>query len=219
MINKNNNIQLMNYGLIQSKNLNNNDEKSGNDDLSSFSIDNFFFTQEDNISNELNLMNPKEAKEEDIYGIGLVLYELVCGTKPFYSKENMNLFKDDFKKNKLMINEYFSKELKNLLNKLLSKDKNEKFNNLDEIKKHEFFKDFNWNKLMNLQIVPPNNLVKNRIENRNKIGFKKLKSENKEYFLDFNIVTKSQNITFIGKYFENSTKYGDNKEKNSLNKE
>ena len=88
MINKNNNIQLMNYGLIQSKNLN----------KSSFSIDNFFFTQEDNISNELNLMNPKEAKEEDIYGIGLVLYELVCGTKPFYSKENMNLFKDDFKK-------------------------------------------------------------------------------------------------------------------------
>ena len=90
---------------------------------------------------------------------------------------------------------------------------------MDEIKKHEFFKDFNWNKLMNLQIVPPNNLVKNRIENRNKIGFKKLKIESKEYFLDFNIVTKSQNITFIGKYFENSTKYGDNKEKNSLDKE
>ena len=39
-----------------------------------------------------------EEKEEDIYGIGVVLYELVCGTKPFYSKENMNLFKDDFKK-------------------------------------------------------------------------------------------------------------------------
>ena len=177
------------------------------------------FTQEENISNEHSFKNENEEKEEDIYGIGVVLYELVCGTKPFYSKENMNLFKDDFEKNKLMINEYFSKELKNLLNKLLSKDKNEKFNNLDEIKKHEFFKDFNWNKLMNLQIVPPNNLVKNRIENRNKIGFKKLKSENKEYFLDFNIVTKSQNITFIGKYFENSTKYGDNKEKNSLDKE
>ena len=114
MINKNNHIQLMNYGFIQEKNLNNNVEKNQENNSSNFSIDNFFFTQEENISNEHNLINEKEEKEEDIYGIGVVLYELVCGTKPFYSKENMNLFKDDLKKNKLMINEFFSKELKNL---------------------------------------------------------------------------------------------------------
>ena len=213
LINKNNHIQLMNYGLIQVTNINNNEEKSESNDLTSFSIDNFFFTQEENVSNELNLMNPKEAKEEDIYGIGVVLYELVCGTKPFYSKENMNLFKDDFKKDKLIINDYFSKHLKNLLNKLLSKDKNEKFNNLEEIKKHEFFKDFNWNQLIKLEIVPPNNLVKNRIENWNKVGFKKLKSGKKEYFLDFNIVTNSQNISLISKYFENTNNDEYNKEK------
>ncbi len=48
------------------------------------------------------------------------------------------------------------------------------------------------------------NLVKNRKENCNKFGFKKkIKNEKKDYFLDFNIVTKVQNFTFIRKYVEN----------------
>ena len=118
-----------------------------------------------------------------------------------------------------MVNEYFSIELKNLLNKLLSKDKNEKFNNLDEIKKNTFFKGLDWNKLANFQIVPPINLVKNRTENRNKIGFKKkLKNEKKDYFLDFNIVTKFQSFNFIRKYVGNKNNDKNNLSNNNSNK-
>ena len=129
----------------------------------------------------------------------------------------MTLFKDDINKNKLIINEYFSTELKNVLNKLLCKDKNEKFNNIDEIKKHIFFKNIDWIKIANMEIVPPINLVKNRKENCNKIGFKKKsKNEKKDYFLDFNIVTKFQNIQLIRKYVENKTS-DNNPEKNGEN--
>ena len=205
LINESNHIQLMNYGLIQGKNekeknSGNNGKKNSNNSSNSL-FDNFFFAQDDN--NE-TISYKKEDKLLDIYGIGVVLYELVCGTKPFYSKENMTLFGEDQKKNKLMLNEFFSVELKDLLNKLLSNDKNNKLDNLDEIKKHLFFKGLDWNKLSNFQIVPPINLVKNRKENWNKIGFKKkLKNEKKDYFLDFNIVTKFQNFNFIRKYVEN----------------
>lgn len=206
LINKDNHIELMNYGLIQSKNEkeknSNKNGKKGND-IPNFQFENFFFGIQDNISSETVSLTGID-KMADIYGIGVVLYELVCGTKPFYLKENLTLFGDELNKNKLMINEYFSKELKNLLNKLLSEDKNEKFESLEEVKKHNFFKNIDWNKMANLQIVPPINLVKNRKENCNKFGFKKkIKNEKKDYFLDFNIVTKVQNFTFIRKYVEN----------------
>ena len=219
LINKDNHLQLMNYGLIQEKNekeknSKNNGKKDSNNSSNSL-FDNFFFAQEDN---KETISIKKEDKLIDIYGIGVVLYELLCGTKPFYSKENMTLFGEEHKKNKLMLNEFFSMELKDLLNKLLSKDKNNKFDNLDEIKKHSFFKGLDWNKISSFQIVPPINLVKNRTENWNKIGFKKkLKNEKKDYFLDFNIVTKFQNFNFIRKYVENKNSSINNKKNEEPN--
>ena len=96
---------------------------------------------------------------------------------------------------------------------MLDKNLETRYCKFDQIAGHIYFKDFNWNQLIKLEIVPPNNLVKNRIENWNKVGFKKLKSGKKEYFLDFNIVTNSQNISLISKYFENTNNDEYNKEK------
>ena len=68
-----------------------------------------------------------------------------------------------------------------------------------------------------MQIVPPINLCKNRIENWNKIGFKKkLKNETKDYFLDFNIVTKFQNFKFIKRYVVNKNNNKNIDEKNKV---
>ena len=218
LINKDNHIQLMNYGLIQGKLKKDKKDKKDNDSTSPV-IENSFFGIQDEYNPNGNGIISDDDKMVDIYGIGVVLYELVCGTKPFYLKENLTLFGDEINKNKLMINEYFSKELKNLLNKLLSKDKNDRFDNLEEVKKHIFFKNLNWTKLLNGQIVPLINLVKNRKDNWNKIGFrKKIKNVKQDYYLDFNIVTKVPNFSFTKKYIENKN-VSVNLEKNEKTKE
>ena len=224
MINNQNHIQLMNYGLIQEKNKNSNNKntkKAESNSGQNLQIENNFFEiQEEYLPVEMATFLLGEDKMSDIYGIGVVLYEMVCGTKPFYSKENITLFGDDTKKNKLMINEYFSIELKNLLNKLLTKEKIERFDNLEEVKKHLFFKNLDWNKIAKREIVPPINLVKNRTSNCNKIGFKKkLKNEKKDYFLEFNIVTNVPNFSFLKKYVESNSIINNNNKNDNPNKE
>ena len=198
LINEKNHIQLIGYGLIK-------DKKNEENNLSNEDENIFFGLKDEYISPEIiNLRG--EYKIADIYGIGVVLYEMVCGTKPFYLKENISIFNSENSKNKLILNEYFSLELKDLLIKLLCKDPKERIGVYDigEIKKHKFFNDIDWIKLAKMQIVPPINLVKNKQENKNIICFrKKRKKEQKDYFLDFNIVTKVENFTFIRKYISN----------------
>ena len=110
-----------------------------------------------------------------------------------------------------MMNEYFSMELKNLLIKLLCKDPKERVQDISEIKKHIFFKDIDWNKLGKMQIVPPLNLVKNKIENKNIICFKsRKKKEQKDYFLDFHITKNVEHFTFIRKYVHNKNECENN---------
>jgi serine/threonine protein kinase/ankyrin repeat protein len=201
LINDKNHIQLIGYGIVKE------DSKEENEN-------NFFGINDEYISPELLSLRGKD-KMADIYGIGVVLYEMVCGTKPFYSKENVNLFNNDFNKNKLMMNEYFSMELKNLLIKLLCKDPKERVQDISEIKKHIFFKDIDWNKLGKMQIVPPLNLVKNKIENKDIICFKsRKKKEQKDYFLDFHITKNVEHFTFIRKYGHNKN---DNENNSNIN--
>ena len=93
LINEKNHIQLIGYGLTKGKKENNKDkdkltDKNENDE-------NFFYgVQDEYISPEVLSLKGKD-KMADIYGIGVVLYEMVCGTKPFYLKENLNIFNND----------------------------------------------------------------------------------------------------------------------------
>ena len=195
-INGKNHIQLIGYGLIKEKKPNKDNEENG-----SLEDENFFFgIQDEYISPEILALRG-EDKIADIYSIGEILYEMVSGTKPFYSKENADLFKFDIykNKNKLMLNEYFSMELKNLLMKLLCRDPENRIgaNDIGEIKKHQFFKDIDWNKLGKMEMVPPINLVKNKSENKNNMYFKRKKLKQKDFFPDFHITKNMESSLLI----------------------
>ena len=49
---------------------------------------------------------------------------------------------------------YISKEGKDLLNQLLNKRPDKRIT-LDNVKKHEFFKGLDWDKLLKKELVPP----------------------------------------------------------------
>ena len=206
LINKDNHIQLCGFGLVK-------EDKDNKDNDDYDDVNNFFGTKDDYISPEL-LTLIGEYKMADIYGIGVVLYEMVCGTKPFYLKENMTLYNDDddLNKKKLMMNEYLSRSLKDLLTTLLCKNPKDRIEDIGEIKKHKFFKDIDWVKLGKLQIIPPVNLVKNKLDNKNNSCFRRKiikKNEKKDYFIGFSVVKKIDQFTFVRKYVSNEKKKKD----------
>ena len=123
------------------------------------------------------------GKSADLYGIGAVLYEMMCGTPPFYSN-NINILFKNISQNKLMLHEYFSDELKDLLSQLLCRDPYKRIGVLDknELKNHEWFKEIDWDKLAKKKINPPLDLVeiKNQLDNKMEPGLK-INFEDKDY--------------------------------------
>ena len=139
------------------------------------------------------------GKSADIYGIGAVLYEMMCGSPPFFSN-NIKILYRNISQSKLMLHDYFSDELKDLLSQLLCRDPNKRIGVLDkkELKSHEWFKNIDWDKLSKKQVEPPLDLVEikkkfdNQSENELKIIF-----EDKDYTNENKKFKRISNFTFI----------------------
>ena len=146
----------------------------------------------------------------DIYGIGLLIYELATG-KPAYNANNINSLYALIKKNKIDFNvSGLTGDLKDLLEKILLKNPEERLT-LEEIKKHPYFNDIDFEKVLKKEYgrietekkkskkeenkIEEEKNIKN--EEKEKIEYKKFKlqqnqlDENKEYtVLDGKITVK-----------------------------
>ena len=141
------------------------------------------------------------GKSADIYGIGAVLYEMICGSPPFFSNNIRTLYKN-ICRSKLMLHDYFSEELKDLLTQLLCKDPHKRIGVLDksELKNHEWFKGIDWDKLEKKEVQPPLNLlnikrdldIKNGQNVNNKVQF-----VDKDYNSNDKDIKKIPRFTFV----------------------
>ncbi|EAR83724.2 Serine/Threonine kinase domain protein (macronuclear) [Tetrahymena thermophila SB210] len=95
----------------------------------------------------------------DWWSLGILTYEMMFGLPPFYNKQQATMFKL-IKEAELKFPEkpVVSAEAKDFISKCLNRDRRLRLgakNDLQEIMQHPWFKDIDWNALLNKQIEPP----------------------------------------------------------------
>ncbi len=97
-------------------------------------------------------------KSVDIWCFGILLYEMVYGLPPFYNK-NQNMMLNWVVKLDPTFPKMFkiSEELEDLIKKCLQKDPKDRlgYENTEDVTKHEWFKDVDWDKVNSLELEPP----------------------------------------------------------------
>ena len=141
----------------------------------------------------------------DIYGMGLLLYEIVTGT-PAYNAPNTKVLYELIKNNTIDFDvPGLIGDIKDLIEKMLVKEPNERIT-LDEMKKHNFLKDIDFDKVLRKEYgtieIQKNGEMIEKIskineESKEKMEYEKFKllqkkmDENKEYtVLDGKITVK-----------------------------
>ena len=82
----------------------------------------------------------------DWWCLGSIIYELIHGLPPFYTKNRSELF-EKIKKEDPYLNKMWSNNLKDLLGKLFTKNPNDRMKNIVNIKAHPWFSGLDWEKL------------------------------------------------------------------------
>ena len=94
----------------------------------------------------------------DWWSLGVIMFEMITSKLPFRIKQDSQPNPDIYKKN-IIYPTWMDETAKDLINKLLNINPllriGSGINGCDDIKKHEFFKDIDWNKALNKKLKPP----------------------------------------------------------------
>jgi len=104
------------------------------------------------------LLNKGHGKPVDWWTLGILIYEMVVGYPPFVDEDPMGIYQKILS-GKIVFPKMFDKNAKGLVKKLLTADLGKRYGNLkcgvEDIKTHKWFKDVNWEDLLEKKITPP----------------------------------------------------------------
>ena len=101
----------------------------------------------------------------DIYGIGLLMYEVVVGNTAYNARNIQELY-EKIKKNQIDFNTTkLQGDAKDLIMKLLAKEPDKRID-LEEAKKHRYFKDIDFNKVLNKEYGRIETVKKDKKKNK-----------------------------------------------------
>ncbi|KAE8585609.1 hypothetical protein XENTR_v10021375 [Xenopus tropicalis] len=94
----------------------------------------------------------------DWWGLGVVMYEMMCGRLPFYNQDHERLF-ELILMEEIRFPRTLSPEAKSLLAGLLKKDPKQRLgggpNDAQEVMSHRFFASINWQDVTERKLTPP----------------------------------------------------------------
>jgi len=104
------------------------------------------------------LLNKGHGKPVDWWTLGILIYEMIVGYPPFVDEDPMGIYQKILS-GKIVFPKLFDKNAKGLVKKLLTADLGKRYGNLkngvDDIKQHKWFKDLNWEDLVEKKIAAP----------------------------------------------------------------
>ena len=116
----------------------------------------------------------------DIYGIGLLMYEIIVG-KTAYNAYNIQELYEKIKINKINFNVPKLKgDVKDLIMKMLAKNPEDRIS-LEDAKKHKYFKDIDFNKVLNKEYGRIETFKKNRKKKKTEAIEDKMNLKDQEY--------------------------------------
>lgn len=104
------------------------------------------------------ILNRGHGKAVDWWAMGILLYEMLVGYPPFYSDDRMALYQHILQ-GKIEYPRHVSKQARDLISKLLQADLSRRLGNLRhggrDVRKHPWFRGFDFNALVRRQLPPP----------------------------------------------------------------
>ena len=109
----------------------------------------------------------------DYWSVGIILYEIFYGSTPFGSttRDINKIYKEILENKPFLTSDPKNKILNNLISSLLSKKPSSRISCFKDIKNHDFFKEFDFEKLLNLNYIAP--YIPNEFINKNEDEFLK----------------------------------------------